>query len=124
MNLEAYYYDINTRLFALMILGLLLSGLYLKYLNSSTQSSFLKREKNIYFMHITYWLLFLFNIFALILPVNIFGFFTFEFITLAIILISFTFLLWKFFKKNTFDFGIFFVSLPLIMLFILALGMD
>lgn len=124
MNLEAYYYNINTRLFALMILGLLLSGLYLKYLNSSTQTSFLKKEKNIYFMQMTYWVLFIGNIFAVLLPTNIFGFFTFELITLAIILISFTFLLWKLFKKRKFNLGIFFVSLPLIMLFILSLGMD
>ena len=123
MKLEIYYNNLTIRLFALITLSFILSGFYLKYIKQSDTNSFLKQAKAIYSMQIVFWVLFLSNILAKILPNNILGFFSFELIILSIIFISFTFLLWKLFDKNTFDFGIFFCSFPLIMLFILALGM-
>jgi len=124
MDLDMYYYDIITRLFALVTLSLIFSGFYLKYISQPDNNSFFKQEKVVYSIQAGFWILFLSNTLATILPNNVIGFFAFELLILSITLISFTFLLWKFFNKKAFDFGIFFCSLPLILLFILALGMD
>ena len=120
--LETYYYNLSIRLFVLIALGFILNLLYLRYLTRSDSNSFLKQEKDIYLLQITYWFLYIGNFFGIILPSNIIGFFAFELIILAILFISFTFLLWKLFNKNRFDFSIFFFTLPLIMLFLFALG--
>jgi hypothetical protein len=122
MKLEIYYNDLTIRLFTLITLNLILSGVYLKYLNHSNTSIFLKREKDIYLLQVTYWILFIGSFFVKSSPSNIISFFVSEFIILAIIFISFTFLLWKLFRKKRFYFGIFFFTLPLIMLFLYALG--
>src|SRR5690625_3774337 len=124
MDLDMYYYDIITRLFALVTLCLIFSGFYLKYISKQDNNSFFKQEKVVYSIQAGFWILFLSNTLATILPNNVIGFFAFELLILSIISISFTFLLWKIFNKKAFDFGIFFCSLPLILLFILALGMD
>lgn len=124
MNFEAYYNNLFVRLFALVILSSIVSGFYLKYLKDSDEHSFLKQKKTIYSIQIMFWILFLSNLFSIILPTNIFGFFAFELIILTIIFISFTFLLWELFSKKRFAFGLFVFSLPFIMLFLFALGMN
>jgi len=122
LNLEIYYYNITIRLIALITLSFILSGFYLRSLSHSKNKSFIRLEKSIYFLQIAFWILFLLNIFDLLLPNNIFGSFFFELILLTIIVFTFTFLLWRLFNKRKFDFSLFFFSLPLIMLFIFALG--
>ena len=122
MKLEIYYNNLSIRLFTLITLNIILSSFYLKYLNHSNRNSLLKQEKDIYLLQITYWILFIGSFFRKSLPGNIISFFASEFIILAIIFISFTFLLWKLFNKKRFDFGIFFFTLPLIMLFCFVLG--
>lgn len=126
MELEIYYNNLTIRLFVLITLNIILSSFYLKYLNHSNRSSLLKQEKDIYLLQITYWILFIGGFFVKSLPPsngNVINFFASEFIILAIIFISFTFLLWKLFNRKRFYFGIFFFTLPLIMLFLFALGM-
>ena len=125
MKLEIYYNNLSIRLFVLITLNIILSSFYLKYLNHSNRSSLLKQEKDIYLLQITYWILFTGGFFVKSLPPsngNVIGYFASEFIILAIIFISYTFLLWKLFNKKRFDFGIFFFTLPLIMLFCFVLG--
>jgi len=124
MKLETYYNNIIIRLFSLITLSLILSGFYLKYLNNTDDKVFLKQEKFIYLLQLSFWFLFLSNFFEMIFPPNIISSFSFELIILTIIVISFVFLVWKLFNKQKFSFGIFIISLPLILLFILALGMD
>lgn len=124
MNFEIYYNNIIIRLFSLVTLSLILSGFYLKYLNNSDDNAFLKQEKSIYLLQLSFWLLYLSNVFTLILPTNVISFFVFELIILTIIVISLTFLVWKLFNRQTFSFGIFFISSLLVVLFILILGMD
>lgn len=122
MKLEIYYNNLTIRLFALITLGLILSGFYLKYIKQSDTNSFLKQAKAIYSMQIVFWILFLSNFLDKILPNNVFGSFTFELITLIIIFLTYTFLLWELLKRQKFDLGLFFFSLPLIILFIYSLG--
>lgn len=124
MNLEMYYYNLSIRLFALIALSGAFSGLYWKYLNDADEQSFLREEKSIYGLHFGFWLLFLSNGLAFILPSNVFGFFVFELIVFSIIFISMTFLLWKKVRKATFHPGVLLLSLPLFLLFVVALGMD
>lgn len=124
MNLEIYYYNITIRLIALITLSTILSGFYLRFLNRSDSQSFIKKEKSLYFLHITFWVLFFTSVFDFLLPANIFGFFTFELILLTIIFFSFTFIIWNFINKRKFSFSLLFLSLPLILLFVLALGMN
>lgn len=123
MNLEIYYYNLTIRLIALIILSFILNAFYLRLLNHSENKSFIRQVKSLYFLQIAFWILFLTNIFDLLLPNNIFGSFFFELILITIIFCTFTFILWKLFNKQKFYFGLFFFSLPLIMLFIFALGM-
>ena len=123
MDLEIYYYNITIRLIALIILSFILNAFYLRLLNHSENKSFIRQVKSLYFLQIAFWILFLTNIFDLLLPNNIFGSFFFELILITIIFCTFTFILWKLFNKQKFYFGLFFFSLPLIMLFIFALGM-
>ena len=122
MKLEIYYNNLSIRLFTLITLNIILSSFYLKYLNHSNRNSLLKQEKDIYLLQITYWILFIGSFFRKSLPGNIISFFASEFIILAIIFISYTFLLWKLFNKKRFDFGIFLFTIPLIMLFCFVLG--
>lgn len=122
MNLEAYYNDVTIRLTALITLGVLLSGLYLIYLRHSNKKLFLKQKKDIYILQFTFWGLYLGNIFGTFLPSNYIGFFIFELILLGTILMSLTFLLWRLFSSKQFSFSIFFLTLPLMLLFIFALG--
>ena len=122
--LETYYYDLSIRLFALITLSLILSGFYLRYLTRSDSDSFFKQEKSIYSIQAMFWVLFLSDLLGKILPNNVLGSFIFELILLSILFISYTFLLWKFFKKKKFDLEIFFISFLLIILFLLALGMN
>lgn len=125
MDLEIYYNNLTVRLFVLITLNIILSSFYLKYLSHSNRCLFLKQEQDIYLLHITYWVLFIGGFFVKSLPPNsssVIAYFATEFIILAIILISYTFLLWKLFNKRRFDFSIFFLTLPLMMLFLFALG--
>lgn len=122
MKLEIYYNNLTIRLFALITLSFILSGFYLKYIKQSDTNSFLKQAKAIYLLQLTYWILFLSNFLDKILPNNVFGSFTFELITLIIIFLTYTFLLWELLKRQKFDLGLFFFSLPLIILFIYSLG--
>ena len=122
MKLEIYYNNLTIRLFALITLSFILSGFYLKYIKQSDTNSFLKQAKAIYSMQIVFWVLFLSNFLDKILPNNVFGSFTFELITLIIIFLTYTFLLWELLKRQKFDLGLFFFSLPLMILFIFSLG--
>lgn len=124
MNLEIYYNNITIRFFSLITISLLLNGFYLKHLNNSGDNAFLQQKRSIYFLQISFWILFLTNFFAIIFPVNVISSFLFELIILIIIVMSLTFLVWRLFNKQKFSFGIFFISLSLVVLFILALGME
>lgn len=124
MNLEIYYYNINIRLIALITFSIILSGFYLKILNHSENQLFIKEEKSLYYLQLAFWISFLTNSFDFLLPANIFGFFFFELILLVIIFFTFTYTIWKYMNERKFDIGLLFSSLPLILLFVLALGMD
>lgn len=123
MPLELYYNDITIRLVTLITLSFILNIFYLKHIIQTDNQSFFKQEKSIYSIQFVFWILFLSNLFDLFLPNSFVGWFIFELILLTIIFISLTFLLWKLFHKKRFDFGILFFSLPLVLLFLLALGM-
>lgn len=123
MNLEIYYNNVVIRLVALITVSFIVNVFYLKHIIQSDNLAFFKQEKSIYSLQFVFWMLFLTNLFDLVFPNNYVGWFIFELILLTIIFISFTFLLWKLFYKKIFDFGIFFFSLLLVLLFILALGM-
>ena len=123
--LITYWILFNGIFFPLITLNIILSSFYLKYLNHSNRSSLLKQEKDIYLLQLTYWILFTGGFFVKSLPSssgNVIGYFASEFLILSIIFISYTFLLWKLFNKKRFDFGIFFFTIPLIMLFCFVLG--
>lgn len=128
MKIEMYYNDLTIRLLGLLIISIIPSYFYLKKL-VSLEKSFLKTNKFIYLLQIMFWTLFLTNIFDTVpkklpwLP-NIIGYFIFEMTILIIIFISFIYLLWRLYIEKKFDFGIFFCSLLLMLLFILALGMN
>ena len=76
-----------------------------------------------------FWTLFLGDIFSTVptklpwLP-NVIGFFIFEMTILIVIFISLICLLWRLYNEKKFNVVIFFCSLPLMLLFILALGMN
>lgn len=124
MNFEMYYNNIIIRLFSLIIISLTLNGFYLKHLNNSGDTAFLQQNKSIYLLQSSFWILFVTNFFAIMFPANVISWFLFELIILLIIVVSLTFLVWRLFNKQKFSFGIFFISLSLIVLFILALGME
>ena len=123
MNIDLYYNNLAIRLISLIVLSIVLSGVYLIYIKQTGNQSYLKHSKSIYFIQIVFWALFLSNLLGSILPNNVIGSYLFELILLSLIFISFTFVLWKAFKKNQLDYGIIFSTLPLIILFIVALGM-
>ena len=124
MPIELYYNNVPIRLLALLTLSLLVSFLYFMYLKDSNEFAFLKQEKHIYGLQIVYWILFLSNNFDRLLPTNYIGFFTFELITIVAIFITFIFLLWNLFTKKKLNYLLLLFSLPMVILFILALGMD
>ena len=127
MKIEMYYNDLTIRLLGLLILSLIPSYFYLKKL-VSLENSFLKTNKFIYLLQIMFWTLFLGDIFSTVptkvpwLP-NVIGFFIFEMTILIVIIISLIYLLWRLYNEKKFDVVIFFCSLLLMLLFILALGM-
>ena len=128
MEIEMYYNNLTIRLLGLLIISLIPSYFYLKKL-VSLENSFLKTNKFIYLLQIIFWTLFLTNIFDTVpkkllwLP-NVIGYFIFEMTILIVIFISLIYLLWRLYNEKKFDVVIFFCSLPLILLFILALGMN
>ena len=124
MPIELYYNNVPIRLLALLTLSLLVSFLYFMYLKDSNEFAFIKQEKHIYGLQIVYWILFLSNTFDRLLPTNYIGFFTFELITIVAIFITFIFLLWNLFTKKKLNYLLLLFSLPMVILFILALGMD
>lgn len=127
MEIEMYYNDLTIRLLGLLILSLIPSYFYLKKL-VSLEKSFLKTNKFIYLLQIIFWTLFLANVFDTVpkklpwLP-NVIGFFIFEMTILIVIFISLIYLLWRLYNEKKFDVLIFFCTLILMLLFILALGM-
>lgn len=122
MILEEFYNDVIIRLFFLTILSLILNHFYLKTLNNTYDKNFIRQEKSIYLLQLSFWLLYLSDFFHRVLPSNFIGSFFFELIISTILIMSFSFLIWRLFNTGKLSFGIFFISLPLFMVYLFVLG--